>query len=285
MGGASSRSLGAALRKLRTEHKPPLTMEEVANQFGWHKSKVSRIERGISTIPPRDVRALVAFYGVEDVELIDAMVKLAAASRHRNWWHRYTDVLPRQFATYLGLEGEAASMHSWEPVLVPGLLQTESYARALIAIHRTGQNDAETDRRVEARMERQALLRGPGAPNFHAIIGENALHQMIGGRQVMGEQLRHLAETAERSNVTVQVVPWSAGACMPMEGGFQILRFADSAAGQVICIDLRMTTIYLDDPAEIDGYRDAWEDVLAKALPPNDSLRIIKAATTEGGKT
>ncbi|MEV4642803.1 helix-turn-helix transcriptional regulator [Actinoplanes sp. NPDC049548] len=271
------------MRKLRTQHDPPLTLDDVAKHMEWSQSKVSRIERGLIGVHPRDVRALATFYGTDDQDVVDTMVRLATAGRRRNDWHQYTDVLPRQFATYLGLEPEAQSLHSWEPNFVPGLLQTEAYARALVVVYRKGQNEGEVERRVEARMERQALLRGPDAPLLHAIIGESVLHQIVGDRQVTRDQLAHLVDVANRPNVDVQVVPWAAGAFMPTEGGFQLLRFADDAAGEVVCVDLRTQVQYVDKPAEVGAYRDAWEDVLAKALPPQDSVTLIRAAAEELG--
>ncbi|MFI5494463.1 helix-turn-helix domain-containing protein [Actinoplanes sp. NPDC051859] len=281
VGSASSRSLGAALRKLRTEHNPPLTLDDVAKHMEWSQSKVSRIERGLIGVAARDVRSLTAFYGTDDQDMVDTMVKLATAGRRRNDWHQYTDVLPRQFATYLGLEPEAKSLHSWEPNFVPGLLQTESYARALVAVYRKGQTEAEVARRVEARMERQALIRGMSAPLLHAIVGESVLHQVVGDREITRNQLDSLITIANRPNVDVQVLPWAAGAAMPTEGGFQILRFADDAAGEVVCVDLRTQVSYIDKPAEVSAYRDAWEDLLSKAAPPQDSLRMIRAAAEE----
>ncbi|GID61293.1 helix-turn-helix domain-containing protein [Actinoplanes couchii] len=281
MGSASSRSLGAALRKLRTEHDPKLTLDDVAQHMEWSESKVSRIERGLIGIRARDVRDLATFYGCNDRDMVDYMVRLASAGRRHNDWHQYTDVLPRQFATYLGLEPEAQSLLSWEPNFVPGLLQTEAYARELVAVYRKGQGEAEVARRVEARMERQALLRGPDAPQLHAVIGESVLHQIVGDRQVTQDQLAYLLEATRRPNIVVQVLPWAAGAPMPTEGGFQILRLHDAAAGEVVCVDLRSRVQFIDNPIEAGGYRDAWEDVLAKACPPRDSITMIKAAVEE----
>lgn len=283
MGTASARSLGAALRKLRTERDNPLTLDEVAQHFEWHKSKLSRIERGLTAAPIREVRGLINYYEVEDQDLVDAMLRLAQGGRRGSWIHGYRDVMPRQFAAYLGLEAEAASLHAWQPNLVPGLLQTAGYARALVLAWKPGKNDVQAAQLVEARMERQAILRGPDAPVLHAIIGEGALHRMVGGTQVMGEQLARLAEVAERPNVRLQVVPNSAGAYTPEECGFQMLRFADSAAGDVVCVDLLTRTLYVDDRGEVEQYRDAWEDVLGKAAPQRDSLKMIKAAAEETG--
>ena len=287
MGSASNRSLGAALRKIRVgtgdERNPQRTLDEAAAHIRAHKSKISRIERGLTSATPRDVRDLLSFYAVEDQELIDAMVKLAQGGRRGNWWTDYRDITPRQFTQYLGLEGEAASLHSWQPNLVPGLLQTAGYAHALVLAYRQGRNASEAARLVEARMERQTILQGPDAPVLHAIVGEAALHRLVGGKQTMHEQLDHLLEVASRPNVQMQVLPYSAGAYTPEEGGFQVLRFADSAAGEVVCVDLLTRTLYVDDTGEVEQYRDAWEDVLGKAAPHQESIRMIKAAAEEMG--
>ncbi|MEU4155661.1 helix-turn-helix transcriptional regulator [Actinoplanes sp. NPDC026670] len=273
------------MRKLRVgegdERNPQWTLDEAAASFDGHKSKLSRIERGLTAAAPRDIRALLAFYGVEDAELTEALLTLARGGRRGNWWTDYRDVLPRQFTAYLGLEAEAEALLAWQPNVIPGLLQTAGYARGLVLAHRQRKNEEEATRLVEARMERQAILQGPNAPLLQAIIGEGALHRMVGGRQVMHEQLTHLAEVAEQPNVQVQVLPYSAGAYTPEEGGFQVLRFADTAAGEVVCVDLLTRTLYVDDKGEVLQYRDAWEDVLGKAAPHQESIRMIMAAAEE----
>jgi transcriptional regulator with XRE-family HTH domain len=285
MGTASARSLGLALRKIRIgtgdERSPQWTLEEAAASIRAHKSTVSRIERGLVAASPKDVKALLGFYGVEDQELTESILSLAKAGRRQNWWADYRDIIHPQFRQYLGLEAEAASLHSWQPNIIPGLLQTAGYARALVTAFQRGKNAEEATRLVEARMERQTLLQGRDAPILQAIVGEAVLHRVIGGRQVMQEQLARLAEAANLPNVQVQVVPYSAGAYIPEVGGFQVLRFADSEPGDVVCVEILGRTLYLDDRAEVELYRDAWEDMLGKAAPQRESLELIRVAAEE----
>ncbi len=281
-GSIGRRRLGIELRELRTRKQ--LTLEDVASHFGWSTSKVSRMERGLVPVAPRDVRDLASLYGVTDADETNLLLAMSGTSRQRDWWHRYDDVMPRQFSVYLGFEGDASSIHTYEALYVPGLLQTEGYARALVDAHQTSNNDQEAARRVEARMLRQALITGSDAPRLHAIIDEAALRRVVGGRDVMRDQLNHLATAAMRPNVLVQVIPFNAGAYMPMEGGFIILRFTDAADADVVCVDLLTRSLYLDDPGEVDRYRDAWENVLATAASPQSSVELIKAAA-EGMET
>lgn len=278
-GSIGRRRLGIELRDLRTRKK--LTLEEVAKRFGWSTSKVSRMERGLVPVAPRDVRDLAALYDVTEADEINLLVSMSANSRQRDWWHRYDDVMPRQFSIYLGFEGDASSIHTYEALYIPGLLQTEGYARALVEAHQTSNNDEEAARRVEARMLRQALITGPDAPRLHAIIDEAAVRRVVGSREIMREQLDHLAKAAQRPNVVVQVIPYRAGAYMPMEGGFIILRFTDTTDADVVCVDLLTRSLYLDDVSEVDRYRDAWENVLATAEPPARSVDLIKSAAEE----
>jgi hypothetical protein len=147
-----------------------------------------------------------------------------------------------------------------------------------VLAHAPSQNEDEVARRVEARMLRQQILTGEHAPSLHVVIDAGALHRAIGGPEVMYAQLGRLAEAARRPNVTVQVLPFSAGAYTPMEGGFIVLRFADDEGGDIVSVDLLARSLYVDDPREVARYRDAWENVLATAASPADSLNMITAA-------
>jgi hypothetical protein len=203
---------------------------------------------------------LAALYEVSDQQEINLLVSMAATSRQRDWWHRYDDVMPRQFSIYLGFEGDAASIHTYETLFIPGLLQTPGYAHALAAAAQPEDDEEQASRRVEARVLRQTLLARPQAPRLHAIIDEAALRRVVGSNQV---------------------IPYRAGAYMPMEGGFIILRFTDTTDADVVCVDLLTRSLYLDDTTEVARYRDAWENVLATAEPPASSIDSIKAAAEE----
>jgi transcriptional regulator with XRE-family HTH domain len=278
-GSVARRKLGIELRKLRLSRG--LTGDQVASHFGWSPSKVSRIERGQSPTTPRDCRDLVALYGLTEQSQVDALVQLASVSRSQDWWHRYDDVVHKQFAHILGLEAAASTVLTFEPVVVPGLLQTARYAEGLVHANGPNQNEDEVARRVEARMLRQQILNGPGAPHVHAVIDEAALRRQVGGAEVMHEQLSRIVQASRRPNATVQVLPFATGAYMPVQGGFMTLRFADAEDSDIVSVELLTRTLYVDDAGEVARYRDAWESVLSTAASPADSLEMIVAAAEE----
>lgn len=194
-------------------------------------------------------------------------------------WAKADDVVHKQFAHILGLEAAASTVLTLEPVVVPGLLQTARYAEGLVLANGPSDDEDHVRRRVEARMLRQQVLTGPEAPRVHAVIDESALRRRVGGADVMHEQLLHLAEASARPNATVQVLPFRAGAYMPVQGGFMTLRFAD--AEDIVSVELLARTLYVDDAREIAVHRDAWESVLSTAASPTDSLNLIMAAAEE----
>ncbi|MFY1633359.1 helix-turn-helix domain-containing protein [Solwaraspora sp. WMMB335] len=278
-GSIRRRRLGIELRELRTAKG--LTLDEVARRFAWSVSKASRMERGLVPVSPRDVADLAELYGVADAEQVDALVTMAAASRQRDWWHKYDDLLPRQFSVYLGFEGDAASIHTYQSLLVPGLLQTEEYARAIFRAAQPGETDEQINRRVEARLLRQTIVKGRDAPQLWAILDEAAVRRGVGGRDVMRGQLAHLVSSSKQANLTIQVIPFDAGAYMSMDGGFIILRFAEAEDPDVVCVDIRTRSLYVDDPAEVRRYTLAYEQLLALAATPDESVKLIEAAMEE----
>nr|MDT0661280.1 helix-turn-helix transcriptional regulator [Micromonospora sp. DSM 115978] len=278
-GSIRRRRLGIELRQLRSAKE--LTLDEVARRFAWSVSKASRMERGLVPVSPRDVADLAKLYGVDDQEQIDALLAMAAASRQRDWWHKYDDLHPRQFSVYLGFEGDAASIHTYQSLLIPGLLQTEDYSRAIFRAAQPGESDEEINRRVEARLLRQTLVKGPDAPQLWAILDEAAVRRVVGGTDVMRSQLDHLVACSKQANVTIQVIPFGSGAYMSMDGGFIILRFAEAEDPDVVCVDIRTRSLYVDDPAEVRRYTLAYEQLLALAATPDESIKLIAAAMKE----
>ncbi|GAB1694932.1 helix-turn-helix domain-containing protein [Krasilnikovia sp. M28-CT-15] len=278
-GSIDRRRLGIELRQLR--EAKGLTLEDLKAHTGWSTSKGSRQERGLVPINPADLRTLMQFYEVKEQAIIDALFALASGSRGRDWWHRYDDVVSRQFSTYLGFEAVASVVQTYEGMVVPGLLQTPEYARALVDAVGDAQNEEEAGRRVEARTYRQQILQGDDAPRLHAILDEGIMHREVGGRDVMRGQLMHLLDAVRRTNVVVQVIPYQAGAHRAMEGGFIILRFAEDENSDVVSVDLRTRSLYIDDRAEVEEYREAWESVLATAASPLQSQQLIERAAEE----
>jgi transcriptional regulator with XRE-family HTH domain len=267
------RRLAAELRRLRDQAK--LTIEDVAEKLECSTSKISRMETGHVGVNPRDARELLRLYGVSEDQL-DALVQLAKEARKKGWWHAYNEVFNGAF---VGLEAEASSLRAYQALLVPGLLQTEDYMRAVIRAARPDATPAEVDKRVQARLERQRLLTDVEPPQYWAVIDEAVLCRSVGGDAVMHAQLNWLAIRAALPRVTIQVLPFSAGAHSGMEGPFLILGFPEQADPDVVYVDNTTAGFYLEEPAEILRYTLMFDHLRAAALSPDDTVtRIAEAA-------
>lgn len=266
------RRLAAELRRLRDQAQ--LTIDDVAEKLKCSASKISRIETGNVGVSPKDARELLRLYGLPD-DQVDALVRLAREARLKGWWHAYQEAFTGAF---VGLEAEASSLRAYQALLVPGLLQTEDYMRAVIRAARPDATAAGVETRVRARLARQRLLTEAEPPQYWAVIDEAVLCRSVGGPRAMLEQLNWLAERATLPNVTIQVLPFSAGAHAGMEGPFLILGFPEQADPDVVYVDNTTAGIYLEDPAEILRYTLMFDHLRAAALGPDDSLTSI----TEG---
>src|SRR4051812_16485592 len=200
------RRLGAELKRCR--EAAGLTQENVSRHFEWHAAKVTRIETARVAVTPRDVKDLLTLYNVRDEQYRDALVELARLSRERTWWTDYRDIM--RPGNFVGLEAGASAMRTWEPIVLPGLLQTEGYMRALLRTGRPYDSPEALARRVALRLTRQSRLTGERPLELSALIDESAVRRMIGGEDVMQEQLRRLIEAAQLPNVTLQIVPFTA---------------------------------------------------------------------------
>lgn len=258
--------LGAQLRRLRESQG---VSREAA---GWHirasESKISRMELGRVGFKERDVTDLLTLYGVTDSRERTALLGLARQANTPGWWHRYGDILPSWFQSYLGLEAAAKMIRSYEVQFVPGLLQTRDYARAVVLLGHGRAPADEVERRVELRMERQELLRRPQPPNLWAVIDEAVLRRPIGGPAVMRDQISALIEATKLPNVRLQVVPFDAGGHAAAGGAFTILRFADQDLPDIIYIEQLTSAIYLDKREDVDHYAAAMERLCVEADPP-----------------
>ncbi|HEX5114966.1 MAG TPA: helix-turn-helix transcriptional regulator [Pseudonocardiaceae bacterium] len=265
------RRLAAELRRLRDQAQ--LTIDDVAEKLKCSASKISRIETGHNGVSPRDARELLRLYGLPG-DQVEALVQLAREARKKGWWHSYQEAFTGAF---VGLEAEASSLRAYQALLVPGLLQTEDYTRAVIRAARPDATVAQVETRVQARLARQQLLTEADPPQFWAVIDEAVLCRPVGGPRVMREQLRWLADRAALPHVTIQVLPFSAGAHAGMEGPFLILGFPEQADPDVVYVDNTTAGIYLEDPAEILRYTLMFDHLRAAALGPDDSLTRITA--------
>ncbi|MEU9589049.1 helix-turn-helix domain-containing protein [Streptomyces sp. NPDC048219] len=276
------RKLGAELRALRTS--AGITSGEAARLVGWHQSKVSRIETGTSGAKPADVRLLLDAYGVDDRELRELLVVLAgsedAGGRH-HWWHAYRGVLPPTYRDFISLESQASAMRTLETTVVPGLLQTPEYARAVTRAAVDGLSDERLDTLVEVRLARQDVLRADPPLELNAVLDEAVLRREVGGPGVMARQLTRLVEAARLPNVRLQVLPFTAGAHIGVTGPFVIFSFPSTSDLDVVVLDHLTSSLHLERKEDLEAYTEAFDALLLHALSPADSLDYI-AATAAG---
>jgi Domain of unknown function (DUF5753) len=240
-------------------------------------SKMSRLETGRVGFKDRDITDLLAFYEVTDEQQCGALRELARHASAHGWWHDYSDVLPAWFEAYVGLEEAATSIRTYEIQFVPGLLQTEDYARAVTLLGHHGAPAAEIEQRVGLRMARQALLAEPRPMHLWAVLDEAVLRRPAGRPGVMRRQLQHLLEAADRPNVTIQVIPFAAGAHAAAGGPFSILRFAERDLPDVVYLEQLTSALYLDKRETVDHYMAVMERLCLEATPAASTAKVINA--------
>ncbi|MEV8637309.1 helix-turn-helix transcriptional regulator [Streptosporangium sp. NPDC051023] len=271
------RRLASELRRLRTESG--LTMQEVADRLGFAAASISRIETGRRGLRPRDLKAFLDLYNVPEEDR-EALAVLAREAQQRGWWQNYGDVLPSEYATLIGLEAEATSVRTYQQTLVPGLLQTAGYARAVVEASRPNDTPDEVDRRVAVRMERQKRLMDGSPLELSVILGEGVVHQHVGTAQTTAEQFRHLAEANRRPNIMVQVLPYRAGAHPAITGSFNIVGFPAHSDLDVIYLENMASGLYLEDATDVRRYVGVFDYLRAVALSPADSMAMLMDAST-----
>ncbi|GAA2311654.1 helix-turn-helix transcriptional regulator [Streptomyces hawaiiensis] len=276
------RKLGAELRALRSS--AGLTSGEAARLVGWHQSKVSRIETGTSGVKPADVRLLLDAYGVADAQLRELLMVLAGAEdsdgRH-HWWHAYRGVLPPTYRDFISLESQAGAMRTLETTVVPGLLQTPEYARAVTRAAVEGLPEDRLDTLVEVRLARQDVLRADPPLELSAVLDEAVLRREVGGPGVMARQLERLVEAARLPQVRLQVLPFAAGAHIGVTGPFVIFSFSSTSDLDVVVLDHLTSSLYLERKEDLQAYTEAFNALQIHALSPEDSLDFI-AGTAAG---
>jgi transcriptional regulator with XRE-family HTH domain len=276
------RQLGRYLRDLR--NAAGLTVRDAARALEWSEAKMWRIETGQTSLRSLDVEAMCRIYGAPPGATA-ALMSLARETKARGWWQAYGDAVPEWFDLFVGLEAAASRLLHYQQVLVPGLLQTEDYARTLIRADHPEEHDAEVDQRVRLRMARQAILRRTvGAPEFRVALNESVLRCPVGGAELMAAQLDRLAAVAELPNVSLRVVPFAAGLYPGiMSGSFEILRFpagADGAESEppTVYAELFTGAVYLDKPSEIERYSVAFDGIWEQALNESSSGELVRRA-------
>jgi transcriptional regulator with XRE-family HTH domain len=268
------RELGALLRALRNQNG--LTVEQAADQLLCSPSKVSRMETGHGPATPRDIRDLCDLYGVTDQAERDRLRTLAREGKQTGWWQGYD----LDFSTYVGLEADAIGLQYYQSIIVPGLLQTADYARAMLEVSIPKLSPERIDELLEVKLKRQRILSGERPLHLRAVLDEAALHRVVGGPAVMAGQLDRLVGLTSNLNVTIQVVPFGAGAHPAMDSTFNILEFAGSVP-RVVYVEGLVGWIYLDRPAEIDRYQQVFEHLCTLALSPKESIDLVAKIGSE----
>lgn len=266
------RRLSQELVRLRKD--AGMTVEDVTVAMEWSKGRLTYMEKGKWQRPDiGTVSRLLDLYGVDQSEKA-VLLELARQTRVKGWWVAYRDIFP---AAYPSFEDAATMIRTYETVLIPGLLQTRGYAEAIM---RGGQGevvDPQTvQRRVDARMARQRILARGQPPDLWVIIDEAALHRMVGGPEVMREQVRHLAEMAARSHITIQVLPNSVGAHAAMTGGsFVLLDFAATRDPSLVYLEEAVRSLFVDDPEDVQAYSVTFSRITSTALTPDESVSFM----------
>jgi len=272
------RRLGNALKRAR--EAAGKTQDEAAVVIDAAASKVSRLELGQSGLRATDLNLLLDLYGVSG-EQAESMRELARAGRQRGRWSGYRNVIPDWFRQYIDLEADASEIRWYQPEVVPGILQTEPYIRAMNATANGRESGDDVDRQVAVRLERQAIIDQPDGPTLSFILSESALRRNIGDATTMREQLLHLAKVARRSNVEIQVFPFDAQTYEIASYGFIILRFGTETTSDVIYVEDYTDADYLDRPDAVRAYTRLWDRLRAAALGPVESRRLIMRLADE----
>lgn len=258
--------LGTQLRRLREE--AGISPQRAGSHIRASHAKISRLELGRVGFKTRDIEDLLDLYGVTGEKERAAFLSMAARSNERGWWSRDSDLVQGWFEMYLRLEQEAGSVRTFEAQMVPGLLQSEVYARAILRLFFPSAPAHEIDRRAQMRLNRQKILTDAGGPRLWAIVDEGALSRQVGSRAVMRAQLEHILELTAKPNVTVQVLPFLAGGHAAMGGPFSILRFNEPELPDIVYLEQYNSATYLDRRAEVEDYLWAMERLGVAAMTP-----------------
>ena len=274
---ARRRRLAAALRQMREARQ--LSCADAGQAVRWSESKISRIETGRVGIRQPDLEQLLDLYEVAGEERA-ALLTLGRQAAHRGWWHSYSDALPGWFEDFVGLEDGAKSLLIYDNQLVPGLMQTGEYAAAVTRSAQPWVDDDEVERQVAARTTRQALLTTADPLQVWAVLDEAVLRRMVGGPATMRAQLRRLGEIAALPNVTLQVLPFDAGAHASMGTSFDLLRFPEPGDNAIVYIEDHTSSQYLETRADIERYTLVFDHLRATALSPEQSADFIGQAAS-----
>jgi transcriptional regulator with XRE-family HTH domain len=269
-------AVGAQLRKRR--EAAGVSREEAAYLIRSSGAKVSRMELGRHRFKERDLVDLLALYGVDEAERKD-FLDLARQANVPGWWQRYGDLLPSWFETYVAMEQAASVIRTYEVQFVPGLLQTDAYARTVIQLAHS--DSEEVERRVDLRRRRQDILTSSNAPQLWVVIDEAALHRTPGGGELCRAQLDHLLHLNELPNVSLQIATFGLGVHPATTGSFTILRFLMQGLPDVVYLEHLNGALYLDKASEVEDYVDMWHRLCTQIDPPEHSRSTLERIRAE----
>ncbi|MFI5754622.1 helix-turn-helix domain-containing protein [Streptomyces sp. NPDC051569] len=280
------RQLGEELRKFR--ESAGITMASAAEALDCTKGKISRIENGRVAVRTPDVLALLRAYGVEqEGEIATRLTDLARTANRRRrtgWWNQYGPVLADTYRDYIALEATASTIRTFQGQLIPGLLQTADYVRAVTVASKAWQTPSEIEQFVRVRLARQERLVADDPLSVWAVVAEGVLRQQVGGPNVMSAQLEHLMSVADLPNVQIQILPFHRGAHASMFGPYVILSFTETSALDVVLADNPTGSIWLEHEPEVARYRALFDDARSSALSPAESLSLIHKLSKEHGE-
>lgn len=276
---ARRRKLATELRRLR--EGAGVSLGQAAEALDAATSKISRIENGRSGVRKVDLLALLDCYGIKDADVRTALVHLARESRQKGWWHDYGDALSPGLQDLVGMEAESARICEFQTLLVPALLQTEAYTRAVIdPLQAAGRplGEAEIESQVAVRMQRQGILRADDAPQLLCVLDQAVISRPIGGAKVMRNQLTHLLEVSRPPHLTIQIIPFSAGRHVGLDGPFRIISHRDPVDLDVVSLGYLYGGLYLEEDAHVERYRLLFDHLRAQALSSAQSMDLISRA-------
>ncbi|MGH3166751.1 MAG: helix-turn-helix domain-containing protein [Trebonia sp.] len=273
--------LGKQLQALR--EKAEMSFDEAAAAILSSPFTIRRMERAEGGFKPLTVKSLLIAYGVTDTDEIEAFLSLCRDAARPGWWHSYGDVLPEWFRTFVGLEEAASLIRGYEPHWVPGLLQTEDYARASLQTGAPGAPEAEVERRVMLRLARQKILDRPDPPHLWVVIDETVLRRAAAttGASAMRTQIDRLIEATERPGITLQVLTFAAGMHAAAFGLFYLLRFPDKDMPDLVYSESMTSAWYIDKPREATAYLEVLDRVSAQAAPADSTARLLRTIRKE----
>lgn len=271
-------------RRLRTELltarlKKELTQQQVADAMEWSLSKMNRIEKAKSGISTNDLKALLLLYDITDEERTKELVAMAREARQIPWWRRrYSEVASKELLDLIDYESAASAVRQFETIFVPGILQTEEYASAILHVfHGEKSAPGRLAALVDLRTQRRELLTGKDS-KFSFVLDESIIHRAVGGRSVMHQQLEDLVATAELPNVTIRIVPFTAGSYPGMKGPFELVEFDDMPDENIVFVEEQSGSFFHEDPSVTGDYLETFRRITEKSLMPADSVKRLHEA-------